>query len=111
MTCGLAGATWVNGASAASQCDDGREANDLTSGPNGYMGVGVPFAFGAAVTAPHRPPFVIMGDGGFGWHGMESDTLIRHPSPMVGIVFNNAGFTGRPAAKVLGAFASSTRRR
>ncbi len=74
------------------------EANYLTSGPNGCMGVGVPFALGAAVARPDRPVFVLMGDGGFGWHGMEYDTLIRHGLPMVGIVFNNAGFTGRPAA-------------
>jgi thiamine pyrophosphate-dependent acetolactate synthase large subunit-like protein len=74
------------------------EANYLTSGPNGCMGVGVPFALGAAVAVPQRPVFVIMGDGGFGWHGMEYDTLIRHKLPVVGIVFNNAGFTGRPAA-------------
>jgi thiamine pyrophosphate-dependent acetolactate synthase large subunit-like protein len=74
------------------------EANYLTSGPNGCMGVGVPFALGAAVARPDRPVFVLMGDGGFGWHGMEYDTLIRHSLPMVGIVFNNAGFTARPAA-------------
>lgn len=74
------------------------EANYLTSGPNGCMGVGVPFALGAKVARPDRPVFVLMGDGGFGWHGMEYDTLIRHGLPAVGIVFNNAGFTGRPAA-------------
>lgn len=74
------------------------EANYLTSGPNGCMGVGVPFALGAAVARPDRPVFVLMGDGGFGWHGMEYDTLIRHKLPFVGVVFNNAGFTARPAA-------------
>lgn len=74
------------------------EANYLTSGPNGCMGIGVPFALGAAVARPDRPVFVLMGDGGFGWHGMEYDTLIRHGLPVVGIVFNNAGFTSRPAA-------------
>ncbi len=74
------------------------EANYLTSGPNGCMGVGVPFALGARVARPNRPVFVLMGDGGFGWHGMEYDTLIRHNLPMVGVVFNNAGFTARPAA-------------
>jgi acetolactate synthase-1/2/3 large subunit len=78
------------------------EANYLTSGPNGCMGVGVPFALGAAVARPDRPVFVLMGDGGFGWHGMEYDTLIRHNLPMVGIVFNNAGFSARPAAKGIG---------
>jgi len=74
------------------------EANYLTSGPNGCMGVGVPFALGAAVARPDRPVFVLMGDGGFGWHGMEYDTLIRYGLPVVGVVFNNAGFTARPAA-------------
>jgi len=74
------------------------EANYLTSGPNGCMGVGVPFALGAKVARPDRPVFVLMGDGGFGWHGMEYDTLIRHGLPMVGIVFNYAGFTARRAA-------------
>lgn len=78
------------------------EANYLTSGPNGCMGVGVPFALGAKVARPDRPVFVLMGDGGFGWHGMEYDTLIRHGIPVVGVVFNNAGFTGRPAAQGLG---------
>lgn len=78
------------------------EANYLTSGPNGCMGVGVPFALGAKVARPDRPVFVLMGDGGFGWHGMEYDTLIRHGVQAVGIIFNNAGFTGRPAAAGLG---------
>jgi thiamine pyrophosphate-dependent acetolactate synthase large subunit-like protein len=66
------------------------------------MGVGVPFALGARVACPDRPVFVLMGDGGFGWHGMEYDTLIRHGLPMVGIVFNNAGFTARPAGGDVG---------
>jgi acetolactate synthase-1/2/3 large subunit len=78
------------------------EANYMTSGPNGCMGVGVPFALGAAVACPNRPVFVLMGDGGFGWHGMEYDTLIRHGLRMVGVVFNNAGFTARPAAQGTG---------
>ncbi len=78
------------------------EANYMTSGPNGCMGVGVPFALGAKVACPDRPVFVLMGDGGFGWHGMEYDTLIRHQIPVVGVVFNNGGFTARPAAAGLG---------
>lgn len=78
------------------------EGNYLTTGPNATCGVGVPFAIGAKVAAPERPVFCLMGDGGFGWHGMEYDTLIRHNLPMVGIVVNNAGFTGRPAAEGVG---------
>lgn len=78
------------------------EGNYLTTGPNGCMGVGVPFAVGAKVACPDRPVFVLMGDGGFGWHGMEYDTLARHELPVVGIVFNNGGFTARPAAGGVG---------
>ncbi|MEA2307044.1 MAG: hypothetical protein QOH43_4324 [Solirubrobacteraceae bacterium] len=70
--------------------------NYMTSGPNGCMGVGVPMAIGAGVADPARPVVVLMGDGGFGWHGMEYDTAIRHGLPITGIVMNNAGFTARP---------------
>lgn len=70
--------------------------NYLTSGPNGCMGVGVPMAIGAKVACPERPVVVLMGDGGFGWHGMEMETAIRHRLNIVGIVMNNAGFTAGP---------------
>jgi len=70
----------------------------VTTGPNGCMGVGVPMAIGAKVAAPDRDVVVFMGDGGFGWNGLEFDTALRHEIPIVGIVGNNAGFTARPTA-------------
>ena len=70
----------------------------LTSGPNGCMGVGVPMSIGAKVACPKRPVICFMGDGAFGWNGMEYDTAVRHGIPFVGIVGNNAGFTARPTA-------------
>jgi acetolactate synthase-1/2/3 large subunit len=76
--------------------------NYLTSGPNGCMGVGVPMAIGARVACPDRPVVVLMGDGGFGWHGLEYDTAIRHGLPITGIVMNNAGFTARPTGGATG---------
>lgn len=76
--------------------------NYLTSGPNGCMGVGVPMAIGAQVARPDRPVVVLMGDGGFGWHGLEYDTAIRHGLPITGIVMNNAGFTARPTGGTTG---------
>jgi thiamine pyrophosphate-dependent acetolactate synthase large subunit-like protein len=76
--------------------------NYLTSGPNGCMGVGVPMAIGAQVAHPGRPVVVLMGDGGFGWHGMEYDTAVRHGLPITGIVMNNAGFTARPTGGTTG---------
>jgi thiamine pyrophosphate-dependent acetolactate synthase large subunit-like protein len=70
----------------------------ITSGPNGCMGVGVPMAIGAKVACPDRPVICFMGDGAFGWNGMEYDTAVRHGIPFVGIIGNNAGFTARPTA-------------
>lgn len=78
------------------------EGGYLTTGPNGCMGVGTPMGIGAKVAAPDRPVVVLMGDGGFGWNGMEFDTAVRHGLPLVGIVNNNAGFTTRPAALDVG---------
>lgn len=76
--------------------------NYLTSGPNGCMGVGVPMAIGAKVACPERPVVVLMGDGGFGWHGLEYDTAIRHGLNLTGIVMNNAGFTARSTGGATG---------
>jgi acetolactate synthase-1/2/3 large subunit len=78
--------------------------NYMTSGPNGCMGVGVPMAIGAKVAAPERPVVVLMGDGGFGWHGMEYDTAIRHELNITGIVMNNAGFTSAPTGGETGRY-------
>jgi thiamine pyrophosphate-dependent acetolactate synthase large subunit-like protein len=78
------------------------EGGYLTTGPNGCMGVGVPMAIGAKVACPDRPVIVLMGDGGFGWNGMEFDTAVRHHLPLLGIVNNNAGFTARTAALGVG---------
>ncbi len=70
----------------------------LGTGPNGCMGVGVPMSIGAKVACPDRPVICFMGDGAFGWNGMEYDTAVRHNIPFVGIIGNNAGFTARPTA-------------
>jgi acetolactate synthase-1/2/3 large subunit len=70
----------------------------LGTGPNGCMGVGVPMSIGAKIACPDRPVICFMGDGAFGWNGMEYDTAVRHNIPFVGIIGNNAGFTARPTA-------------
>ena len=67
----------------------------LTSGPNVCMGVGVPMAIGCKMAQPDRPVVLLMGDGGFGWNGMEYETAIRYRLPFVGIVSNNGGFAAR----------------
>jgi acetolactate synthase-1/2/3 large subunit len=67
----------------------------MTSGPNVCMGVGVPMALGCKMAQPERPVVLLMGDGGFGWNGMEYETAIRNNLLFVGIVSNNGGFAAR----------------
>ena len=61
----------------------------LTNGYLGALGVGFGFAIGAQVAHPERRVVQIAGDGAFGFHALELDTLVRHNLPVVTIVFNN----------------------
>ena len=74
----------------------------MTSGSNVCMGIGVPMAIGCKIAQPDRPVVLLMGDGGFGWNGMEYTTAIRNKLPFVGIVSNNGGFTARSVADGVG---------
>ncbi|MCL0101555.1 thiamine pyrophosphate-binding protein [Dehalococcoidia bacterium] len=67
----------------------------INAGPQGCMGVGVPFGIGAQVGAPDKQVIVLCGDGAFGWNGMEMDTAVRHKLPIKVVIGNNAGFTSR----------------
>jgi len=68
----------------------------LNPGPNGCMGVGLPFGLGAKAAAPDRPVVVLNGDGSLGLNLMELDTAVRHRLPVLLVVSNNAGWTARP---------------
>jgi thiamine pyrophosphate-dependent acetolactate synthase large subunit-like protein len=68
----------------------------LNPGPNGCMGVGLPFGLGAKAAAPDRPVVVLNGDGSLGLNLMELDTAVRHGLPVLVVVSNNAGWTARP---------------
>ena len=68
----------------------------LNPGPNGCMGVGLPFGLGAKAAAPDRPVVVLNGDGSLGMNLMELDTAVRHRLPVLLVVSNNAGWTARP---------------
>ena len=46
----------------------------VNAGPNGCMGVAVPFGLGAKVAKPNTQVIVLSGDGSFGMNGMEIDT-------------------------------------
>jgi 2-hydroxyacyl-CoA lyase 1 len=69
-------------------------ASRLNSGANGCMGVGVPFAVGAKLAAPHRPVISINGDCAFGFNGMEMETSLRHDAPVLFLIDNNDGIMG-----------------
>jgi acetolactate synthase-1/2/3 large subunit len=61
----------------------------LTNGYLGALGVGTGFAIGAQVAHPERRVVQIVGDGAFGFHLQELDTMVRHNLPIVSVVYNN----------------------
>jgi len=72
----------------------------LNPGPNGCMGVGLPFGVGAKAAAPNRPVVVLHGDGSLGLNLMELDTAVRHHLPLLVVVSNNGGWTASPGNKM-----------
>ena len=61
----------------------------LTTGYFGGLGVGPGFAIGARVAAPGRRVVLVTGDGGFGFHLQELDTMVHQEHPIVAVVLNN----------------------
>jgi thiamine pyrophosphate-dependent acetolactate synthase large subunit-like protein len=66
----------------------------VNAGPNGCMGVAVPFGLGAKVAKPGTQVIVLSGDGSFGMNGMEIDTMVRHNIPVLNVISNNGGWAG-----------------
>jgi acetolactate synthase-1/2/3 large subunit len=61
----------------------------LDPGPFGCLGVGPGYAIAAKLRYPQRQVVLILGDGAFGFSGMEFDTMVRHKLPIVAVVGNN----------------------
>ncbi|HLM31238.1 MAG TPA: acetolactate synthase [Solirubrobacterales bacterium] len=61
----------------------------MDPGPYGCLGAGPGQAIGAKVAHPDRQVVCMLGDGAFGFSGLEFDTMVRHNLPVVGIVGNN----------------------
>jgi acetolactate synthase I/II/III large subunit len=61
----------------------------LDPGPFGCLGSGPGYALAAKLAHPDRQVVLVLGDGAFGFHGMEYDTLARHGVPVVGVMGNN----------------------
>ncbi len=61
----------------------------LDPGPFGCLGTGPGYALAAKLAHPERQVVLLLGDGAFGFSGMEFDTLARHGVNVVGVMGNN----------------------
>ena len=61
----------------------------LDPGPFGCLGSGPGYALAAKLAHPDRQVVLLLGDGAFGFSGMEFDTLARHGIEVVGVMGNN----------------------
>ncbi len=61
----------------------------LDPGPFGCLGSGPGYALAAKLARPHSQVVLLVGDGAFGFSGMEFDTLARHGVNVVGVMGNN----------------------
>ena len=61
----------------------------MDPGPFGCLGAGPGYALAAKLARPERQVCLLLGDGAFGFAGMEFDTLVRHGVPVVAVMGNN----------------------
>lgn len=69
--------------------DSYRPGRWLDPGPFGCLGAGPGYALAAALADRDHPVVLLLGDGAFGFSGLEFDTLVRHRAKVVAIVGNN----------------------
>jgi thiamine pyrophosphate-dependent acetolactate synthase large subunit-like protein len=61
----------------------------MDPGPYGCLGSGPGYALAASLAHPGRQVCLLMGDGAFGFSGLEFDTFVRHGVPVVAVMGNN----------------------
>lgn len=61
----------------------------MDPGPYGCLGTGPGYALAAKLAKPDKQVVMMMGDGAFGFSGMDFDTLVRHEVPVVAVIGNN----------------------
>ncbi|MGE5282010.1 MAG: acetolactate synthase [Chloroflexota bacterium] len=61
----------------------------MDPGPFGCLGAGPGQAIAAQLAHPERQVCLLLGDGAFGFAGIEFDTMARHGLPVVGVMGNN----------------------
>jgi thiamine pyrophosphate-dependent acetolactate synthase large subunit-like protein len=60
--------------------------------PFSTLGPGIPFAIAAKLARPDEPSVALVGDGAFGYSGMEIDTASRHGVAITTVVGNDAAW-------------------
>jgi acetolactate synthase-1/2/3 large subunit len=61
----------------------------MDPGPFGCLGSGPGYALAAKLARPDKQVALLLGDGAFGFAGLEFDTMVRHGIPVVGVMGNN----------------------
>jgi acetolactate synthase-1/2/3 large subunit len=61
----------------------------LDPGPYGCLGSGPGYALAAKLARPERQVVLLLGDGAFGFSGLDFDTLARHDVAVVAVMGNN----------------------
>ena len=64
-------------------------ARYLRAGQSGALGAEIPFGVAAKLASPATTVAVIVGDGGFAFHGFELETALRYGAPIVVVVFDD----------------------
>jgi len=76
----------------------------LDTGPYGCLGSGPGHAIAARIAHPDKQVVMFMGDGAFGFAGMDFDTMVRHKLPVVAVIGNNGiwGLEKHPMQAIYG---------
>jgi acetolactate synthase-1/2/3 large subunit len=61
----------------------------MDPGPYGCLGSGPGYAIAAKLARPDSQVCLLLGDGAFGFAGLEFDTMVRHKLPVVAVMGNN----------------------
>ncbi len=69
-----------------------RPGLQLSSGPFGCLGVGIPYALAAKLRYPERQVLTTMGDGSAGLNIMEFNTALRFGLPIVMVISNDCSW-------------------
>ena len=65
----------------------------MDPGPLGTLGVGPGYAMAAKLALPDHQVVLVMGDGTFGFNGMEFESMVRQGINVVAVVGNDAAWT------------------